>query len=267
MKKLSIITINYNNLEGLKRTFNSIIPKKDDSFEYIVIDGNSTDGSSELIKKHSSQIDYWVSESDRGIYHAMNKGIGKASGEYLLFINSGDEIAPHIDLNKVIDQLTEEEIIFYNIIEIIDIEKNISITKRLPNTLDFRFFIQDALPHQSTLIKRECLINYGGYSEKMKIFSDWAFFMDAICKLELSYKHVDEELALFYQDGISSKPENRAILWSELKQYVETNYPIYKRLYNEWDDQRIELHKLRSAKSIQWIKKIGLLKWFRVYTD
>ena len=88
--KYSIITINYNNRDGLEMTINSVLEQTYKDFEYIIIDGGSTDGSLEVIKKHAAQIDYWVSEPDNGIYNAMNKGIRKATGDYLNFMNSGD---------------------------------------------------------------------------------------------------------------------------------------------------------------------------------
>ena len=90
--KLSIITINYNNLEGFKKTAESVINQTWKEFEWIIIDGGSTDGSKEYIVKLNydltrngwNPIAYWCSEPDKGIYNAMNKGIGKAKGEYLL---------------------------------------------------------------------------------------------------------------------------------------------------------------------------------------
>lgn len=264
--KLSIITINYNNAEGLKRTIESVVPFLRAEIEYIIIDGGSQDDSVANINIYADKIAYWISEQDRGIYHAMNKGIAKASGEYLLFINSGDEIIKDYDINKLIIQLTGEDIIYCNIQEVLDVEKNIRINKTLPDSLDFRFFILDALPHQASFIRKERLVEYGGYSEDMKIFSDWAFFMDAICKNNCTYKHIDECFSIFYQDGLSAKPENRAILWNELKQHVDKNYPIYRRLYKEWDEQKGLLHKLRSSRSIQLLKKLGCVKWFDVYT-
>ena len=88
--KFSIITVNYNNLEGLKKTVESVKNQTYQKFEYIVIDGGSYDGSLEFIKDNESLLDYWVSEPDSGVYQAMNKGIEKATGEYLLFLNSGD---------------------------------------------------------------------------------------------------------------------------------------------------------------------------------
>ena len=88
--KISIITINYNNFEGLKKTIKSVINQTWKDYEYIVIDGGSNDGSVEYLKSLDNTINFWVSEADNGVYHAMNKGINKANGEYLLFLNSGD---------------------------------------------------------------------------------------------------------------------------------------------------------------------------------
>ena len=87
--KYSIITVNYNNKEGLRNTIESVIHQTYRDFEFIVIDGGSTDGSAEVLKEYDSQITYWVSEKDKGIYNAMNKGIAKATGDYLNFMNSG----------------------------------------------------------------------------------------------------------------------------------------------------------------------------------
>lgn len=90
-RKFSIITINYNNKEGLRKTIESVVGQSFRDFEYIIIDGGSTDGSIEVIKEYAGKVDYWVSEPDKGIYHAMNKGVLQAHGEYLNFMNSGDE--------------------------------------------------------------------------------------------------------------------------------------------------------------------------------
>ena len=79
-KKLSIVTINYNNLEGLIKTMESVVNQTWKEFEFIVIDGGSTDGSAAYIESQSGNIDYWVSEKDAGIYNAMNKGIARATG-------------------------------------------------------------------------------------------------------------------------------------------------------------------------------------------
>lgn len=110
--KISIITINYNNVEGLKRSIESVVNQTSKDYEYIIIDGGSTDGSVDVIKLYSNRIDYWESEPDRGIYHAMNKGVKLATGEYVIFMNSGDKfysneiIADFIKLNPKEDILS-----------------------------------------------------------------------------------------------------------------------------------------------------------------
>ena len=82
MPKLSVITINYNNKSGLEKTIQSLFSQTFNDFEYIVIDGGSSDGSIDIINKYSNKITYWVSEKDKGIYDALNKGISKSTGEY-----------------------------------------------------------------------------------------------------------------------------------------------------------------------------------------
>ena len=89
--RISIITINYNNLNGLKNTIKSVLDQSFFDFEFIVIDGGSTDGSKGYIELNSAKINYWVSESDRGVYHAMNKGLSKVTGEFCLFLNSAQK--------------------------------------------------------------------------------------------------------------------------------------------------------------------------------
>ena len=115
MSKLTIITINYNNLEGLKRTVESVINQTWQEFEYIIIDGGSSDGSAEYIESQSGNIDYWVSEPDKGIYNAMNKGIVIATGEYLLFLNSGDHLLNNEGLQKAIIEVCNYDLVFFDI--------------------------------------------------------------------------------------------------------------------------------------------------------
>lgn len=88
--KVSVVTICYNSVQFIEKTIQSVLSQTYPNIEYIVIDGGSTDGTKEIIEKYSSRISYWCSEKDRGIYDAMNKGIRKATGEWINFMNSGD---------------------------------------------------------------------------------------------------------------------------------------------------------------------------------
>ena len=108
MKQVSIITVNYNDKEGLQRTINSVKPLKFRDFEHIIIDAASTDGSVELIKANQDRFSYWVSEKDEGIYDGMNKGIAQANGKYVLFLNSGDYLISKDALSYIFDELNQD---------------------------------------------------------------------------------------------------------------------------------------------------------------
>ena len=116
MKKLSIITVNYNNKSGLEQTIKSVVNQNAEKhIEHIIIDGDSNDGSPDVIDENKEHFSYWCSEKDNGIYHAMNKGVAHASGEYLLFLNSGDFLEPGA-IVTALDELTGTNIIYGDII-------------------------------------------------------------------------------------------------------------------------------------------------------
>ncbi len=101
MKKISIITVVLNDVEHIEQTIQSVINQDFESIEYIVIDGQSTDGTMEIIKEYSEHIDILISEKDRGLYDAMNKGLAFATGEYILFLNSGDRLFDNQTISKI----------------------------------------------------------------------------------------------------------------------------------------------------------------------
>lgn len=182
MPKLSIITINLNNCEGLSRTINSVIEQTFMDYEYIIIDGGSKDGSVDIIKKYENKINNWISEEDRGIYSAMNKGIKNATGEYCLFLNSGDYLYSPTVLESVFRDSPISDLICC----LLNIEKAdgsdpeiYSIdTERITN----RYMFVRSLPHPSTLIKKELFGKYGLYDESFKIAGDYEFFVRVIKK-------------------------------------------------------------------------------------
>ena len=106
VNRVTIITISYNAVLGIERTINSVITQTYSNLQYIIIDGGSTDGTVDIIKKYADKIDYWVSEPDSGIYYAMNKGIAIADGDWINFMNAGDYF---VDRN-VIEQIFQHNI-------------------------------------------------------------------------------------------------------------------------------------------------------------
>ena len=176
--KYSIITVNYNNRDGLKKTIESVIHQTYRDFEYIVIDGGSTDGSADILKEYNDQITYWVSEPDGGIYQGMNKGIAKATGEYLNFMNSGDCFYNNDVLKRVNNYGYEADIITgrdYHYSE----EKQKGHASVQPTRLSMITFFTSTLDHQSSFIKRE-LFNKSFYYENLRLVSDWVFFLEKV---------------------------------------------------------------------------------------
>ena len=224
--KLSIITINYNNLEGLKKTFKSVFEQSFSDFEYIVIDGGSNDGSKEFIQQNATPINYWVSEKDKGVYHAMNKGIQVATGTYLLFLNSGDWLNHSEILSKATSFFKDEFAIIYgNLI----IQKSINkhVLWQLPEKLDLLYFINDSLPHPGSFIKKELFEKYFYYNEDFKIVSDWEFFIYTIIVKKETYLHLPFVISYFDHSGISSVGANNHLIDQERQVVFEKYFSDY----------------------------------------
>ncbi len=259
MPKLSIITINYNNLEGLKRTVESVVNQTWQEFEYIVIDGGSTDGSTVYIESQSEHIDYWVSEPDKGIYNAMNKGIAKATGEYLLFLNSGDYLNDAMVLEKNHHHLKEKEIIYFNIKEI---REDLLRIKKCPEQITFSYMCKDSIPHQSTFIRKSLFKIIGSYDENLKIVSDWKFFLIAFGKYNATYQYIDDDFSTFYLDGISSHNDNYQLLLQEKAMIIGSEFSIFMSETKEYFKLKEIVYNLKKSRKIKWLIKLGLIHKF-----
>ena len=202
---LSIITVNFNNKEGLKKTIQSVVNQKYDNFEYIVIDGASTDGSINVIEENKDKITYYVSEPDKGIYDAMNKGIKQAKGKYCLFLNSGDYFINKDTLTDIFNGQTYTEDLLIGRQKYVD--RNGKITKspylRI-SELNMPYFISSTLPHQATFIKKELLLQCGMYNTDYRIVSDWIFWIEAIVKQKCSVKILPEYVSFMEKGGVSN---------------------------------------------------------------
>jgi glycosyltransferase involved in cell wall biosynthesis len=259
MPKLSIITINYNNLEGLKRTVESVVNQTWQEFEYIIIDGGSTDGSAAYIESQNAHFDFWVSEPDKGIYNAMNKGIAKATGEYLLFLNSGDHLYNDNILEENRKFLVEKDLVYFDLNFVDNANSKIGI---YPEQLSFSHFINDTLPHPATFIKSSLFCKVGLYDESLKIVSDWKFFILALFKNNCSYIKVNAILSTYYLDGISSDLINREIIDKERRLVLNYNFNGYVEDVNQLLELRKIVSNLRKSRKIGWLIKLGLIHKF-----
>lgn len=238
--KLSIITINYNNLSGLRKTVDSVLAQTWRDFEWIIIDGGSTDGSKELIEeiaaRPDSQIAYWCSEPDKGIYNAMNKGICHAYGEYVQFLNSGDCLFSAKILQEVFSKKYDSDIIygrcaFGNTEEF--------VIPEMPTIITFAYLLRKSLCHPSTFIKRSLLFR-NPYDEKYRIVSDWKNWV--IWKIEgRSFEFVNNIISLFDTTGLSSKNDNiikeetGSVLKELLPDYVYELSNDYVSFYEKYE--------------------------------
>lgn len=228
--KLSIITINYNNVEGLINTIESVVNQINNDFEYIIIDGGSTDNSLDVIKEYASHLDYWVSEEDNGIYHAMNKGVSIAHGEYCLFMNSGDMFYD----NNVIGQVFKSGKLYADIVtgpsySEVDKEK---IWWFPPITIYFSTLYVGTLNHQSSFIRTSLLKEFP-YDESLKIVSDWKFFLESLIIANATYKAIEIPISRQDSRGASS---DMNILLSERNNVLLDLFPErvlmdYNRVY------------------------------------
>lgn len=257
--KLSIITINYNNLEGLKRTITSVVHQTWQEFEYIVIDGGSTDGSATYIESQSENIDYWVSEPDKGIYNAMNKGIAKATGEYLLFLNSGDHLYGNNVVKDNIKNITDCDLVSFDA-QVLGVE--VDKLWQVPKKLHFSDLYLSSLAHPAVFIKKGLFNRVGLYDENFKIVSDWKFFILALFKYNCSFKKVDVIFSVFYLDGISSDASNQQLLIEERSQVLNTDFSGYIDDINQLIEFKKTISNLKQSKKIGWLIKLGLLNKF-----
>lgn len=220
--KYSIITVNYNNRDGLRKTIESVIHQTYRDFEYIVIDGGSTDGSIEVLKDYDEHITYWISEPDKGIYNAMNKGIAIATGEYLNFMNSGDCFYA----SNVLENVSK-----YNYDTDFIVGKDYHFNEKLqkghasiqpPRTTMIHFFVA-TLDHQSSFIRRNLFID-SPYDEKYRLVSDWIFFTEKIVKEQKQVQFIPEIICRREEGGISEQQQEKNKI--EINDYLHFFLPF-----------------------------------------
>lgn len=210
--KISIITINFNNISGLKETTASVLGQSYLDKEMIVIDGGSTDGSAEYINSHKDSFVYSVSEKDKGIYNAMNKGVKQATGDYVIFMNSGDRFFNSDVLRDVFEGKEISSDIVYGC-TLCSPEPGKAFLRR-PHALNvMQKYRISAMCHQSAFIKCS-LMKEIGYDERYKLLGDYAFFY--YCYLhECSFQEINKIIAIYDTIGASSNPKNR---WQSYKE-------------------------------------------------
>ncbi len=250
---ISIITINYNNAEGLRRTLASVAAQTYRDIEHIIVDGGSTDGSVNVIReyentiKHSVTINqstikvFWSSERDHGIYNAINKGIRKATGDYIQILNSGDLLAAPDVTERMVDaldslnakrsSLNEDaiSILYGNMLKSYDGKKIVNrdtCGNGMYTPESFLYFYRGTLNHDCAYIRRDLFDKYSLYNEDMKICSDWEWYVKAIALGGEKPIYTNIDVTIFDMNGISeSGGKNKELIKKERREYLEKILP------------------------------------------
>ena len=224
---LSIVTINRNNAAGLEKTMQSVASQTYKEFEYIVVDGASTDDSVEVIKRLAPQFGErikWISEPDKGIYNGMNKGIRMASGEYCQFLNSGDFLASDDVVKNMflaLEQKGEPDVLYGNMKKMMPDGSSFIDNCSATDDVTLNMFYHGCLNHGPAYIRRSLFDVYGYYDETLKICSDWKFYLQSIVLGKATVRYVDLLVTVYDMGGISETrkdilDEERSRLLKEL---------------------------------------------------
>ena len=253
---ISIITINYNNGEGLGRTLNSVFSQTHLPTELIIIDGGSTDESVNIIKRYSEKISYWISEPDKGIYAAQNKGLARAVCDYVIFLNSGDVFFDKDILQKASLFFGQADII-YGDLQIKEPAK--SWVKKYNEKLTFGYFLRDTLPHQGSFIRRSIFEKTGFLDETLEICSDWKFFIEAVCRHNVSTYYLDFVVSEYDYTGISSIGESRNKMDCEKQAVLNKEFRRFYEEYLEFSELKKKYIPLANSRFMKTYLKIRKL--------
>lgn len=246
-KKINIVTINFNNKDGLEKTIKSVIGQTYfDKINYIIIDGGSTDGSTEVIEKYKDKLAFYISEKDRGVYHAMNKGIDHCDGEYVLFLNSGDYFHESNVIEEVYDELDKE--IVYGALNV--------HAKNRTYVINDDYFLNNGIPHPACFTKVD-LLRRNKFKEDYKIVSDWIFFYNQLYINRVPYKCLKTVVSDFFVGGLYS---NAKACNAEKKGYLTSK--------NEFNDIKIAMCSIGRMENkyalefVEFYHRMGVDKFF-----
>lgn len=254
MAQISIITINKNNANGLKKTIESIKQQTNTNIEHIIIDGNSSDDSVSIIKEYHDKANIkvvWISEPDSGIYSAMNKGIRLSTGKYLQFLNSGDILCNGDVAQVMSDELESKQtppILYGNMIKAYPNGTTIKDMGFQGKKINFFDMFSGTLNHSSAIIYKQLFEQHGYYDESFRIVSDWIWYYKVILEHKIDPVYVNIDVSTFDMTGISNtnhkleKEERSRFLKTVMPEYI---YDDYKgRAYSIKQINRIQTHNM-----------------------
>lgn len=258
---LSIITINRNNASGLEKTMKSVLVQTCTAFEYVVVDGASTDASVEVIKSFSDSFGdrlKWISEPDKGIYNAMNKGIRMATGDYVQILNSGDSLVSDMVVERMLRALEMTafpSILYGNMLKDMPGGRVLKDRSFAGNEITFLGFYNGTFNHSPVYVRKSLFDKYGLYDEDLRIVSDWKWYMHAIILGSEKPVYADIDVTLFDMNGISET--NLELRDHEKRQEMSKLIP--STILADYQAWSFPIDQMRRLKRHPWAYKIV---WF-----
>ena len=222
MKKISIITVCLNEAESIRATCDSICSQSYSDFEWIVIDGGSTDGTLEILREYEDSMDCLISEPDTGIYNAMNKGAVKASGQYLIFMNGGDRFAC-ADALLMASKAPRAQMLYGDVY----LGDSSGDVETYPDVVESGYMLRKMIPHQTTFYERATFEAVGGYDESFKIAGDYDLYARLFEVERISHHHISHPIAIFDLEGVSNSKDFRQLRKRE-------NHRIRKKYFKKY---------------------------------
>lgn len=254
--KLSIITINRNNAAGLEKTLQSVAAQTYKEFEYVIIDGASTDGSVEVIKKFESQFKHlkWLSEPDAGIYNAMNKGIRMAIGEYIQILNSGDKLANCNVVDRMLFVLKEKEyplLLYGNMIKLFSDGRTIRDRGFAGSRPTMLGFIRGTLNHNPVYASKTLFDRFGYYREDLPITADWRWYVEVIPFGGVLPVYTDLDVTVFDMNGVSETQIDRR----EKERDEELKRILPSGVYLDYKENSFVIEQMRRIMRYRYVYK------------
>lgn len=237
MASLSIITVCFNEADRIERTLASVADQTFRDFEWIVIDGGSSDGTVERLQHYRDCFAEFISEKDAGIYNAMNKGIALAQGEYLFFLNGGDYLSDNETLSRIFSGRLDADFVYGDITVIGD---NRSERLVMPPEISAESLYRKTIPHQSTFTKRSLFERAGSYDERYAIVADYEFILRSLLRYNATFQYVPVAFSCYADDGVSSDAVKRK---AEKALVHKRYYSVFQRLMLKYRI-RTKLHRL-----------------------
>jgi glycosyltransferase involved in cell wall biosynthesis len=202
MVLISIITVCFNTEKTIEKTIQSVISQKSQNYEYIVIDGKSTDSTISVVQKYQDKISKFISEPDKGIYDAMNKGISQSTGDVIYFLNSGDYLNNENiveDIISIFNVHPDYKIIYGNYIKYSEDKKKFVDNCEIKNILEL---IRKGICHQTIFSKREILESCNGFDLNYKMYSDLDWLLKIIIDFDVKINYTDKNICYSLQGGV-----------------------------------------------------------------